>query len=163
MIKILINLFLCLYFQFTKDTLRELDTIPGRLIVLVCDGTHGRSASLLGVSDEFTQQSCRAYGALAAIERLDQPSVPSQEIRVHNLTFDLNAFGNDCAVDPFPQGFHLKIFGSLRHRYMSLAVPKCESKLVKTLKCVLDQSVSDILYLFFPVIFFIFFVQIRSS
>ena len=129
-------------FQFTKESLKELDTIAERLLVIVCDGSHGHATSLLGLSDEFVQQSCKAYGAVASIDRYEQRQIPTQEIRVHNLTFDLNAYGQNSADDPYPQGFHLKLFGSVRHRYMALAVPKCESKLVKALKVVLDQSVS---------------------
>lgn len=111
--------------------------------MIVCDGAHGRSASLLGLSDEFIHHSCKAYGAVAALDRPTQRFVPTPDIGIHNLTFDLNAYGNDYGEDPFPNAFHLKIFGSVRHRYLSLAVPKCESKLVKTLKVVLDQSVSQ--------------------
>ena len=120
--------------------------MPGRLLAVVCDGSHGRSATLLGISDEFWQQSCRAYGATSSIQALHQPPVPTPEIRVHNLTFDLDAYDNGtrCLNDVQPVGFHLKIFGSIRDRYMSLAVPKCESRLVKILKTVLDQSVSTI-------------------
>ncbi|ELT88966.1 hypothetical protein CAPTEDRAFT_195875 [Capitella teleta] len=127
--------------KFCRESLKDLESITERVVVIVCDGSNGRSASLLGLSDEFVQHSCRAYGAVAALERHDQASVPTPEIRVHNLTFDLNAYGNDCDNDPYPQGFHLKIFGSARHRYISLAVPRGESKLVKTLKGILDQSI----------------------
>ncbi len=121
-----------------------MDNLPGRVLVIVCDGSRGHSASILGLSDEFTHHSCKAYGAVAALERSQERSIPTPETRVHNLTFDLIAYDNGCGEDPFPQGFHLKLFGSLRHRYMSLAVPKCESKLVRTLKVVLDQSVSNL-------------------
>ena len=83
------------------------------------------------------------YGAVAAMERLEVSSVPTPEIRKHNLTFDLNAYGNDNNdMNSIPHCFHLKIFGSMRHRYMALAIPRCESRLVKSLKVVLDQSVS---------------------
>lgn len=128
--------------QFNRDSLKELDCIPGRLLAIVCDGSHGRSASLLGLGDEFAQHSCKAYGAVAAIERQHACSVPTPELRVHNLTFDLDAYDNGCTNDPYPVGFHFKIFGGDRHRYLALAVPKCESGLVKTLKMVLDQAVS---------------------
>ncbi|KAI0217109.1 hypothetical protein LSAT2_030982 [Lamellibrachia satsuma] len=40
-----------------------------------------------------------------------------------------------------PEYFHMKIFGNARYRYLALAVPRNESKLVKVLKVVLDQSV----------------------
>ena len=117
------------------------------MIVLVCDGSQGHSANLLGLSDEFVQHSCKAYGAVASLERPESTSIPLPETRVHNLSFDLNAYGNNLApIDPQRQGFHLKIFGSSRNRYLSLAVPKCESEIVKMLKVVLDQRVSRLFF-----------------
>ena len=74
--------------------------------------------------------------------------MPLPEVRVHNLTFDLTEYGYDeCTEleppsDSSPENFHMKIFGNARHRYLALAVPRNESKLVKVLKVVLDQSVS---------------------
>ena len=129
--------------QFNQDVAKETESMKGRVLVVVCDGPHGHAANILGLSDEFVQHPCRGYGAVAAVERPGQRLVPTPETRVHNLTFDLNAYDADCGHDPLPQGFHLKIFGSVSHRYMALAVPKYESKLVKTLKVVLDQSVSS--------------------
>ena len=122
--------------------LKELDQILGRVIVIVCDGSRGQSARILGLSDEFSHHSCKAYGAVAALERTQETSVPTPETRVHNITFNLLAYENGGGEDSYPQGFHLKLFGSFRHRYMSLVVPKCESMVVRTLKGVLDQSVS---------------------
>ncbi len=84
----------------------------------------------------------RAYGAVAALDRTQETSVPTHETRVHNINFDLMAYGDGLGSDPVPQGFHLKLFGSFRHRYLALAVPKSESKVVKFLKVVLDQAVS---------------------
>ena len=132
-------------FQFNKDSLKYLDTIPGRVLVVVSDGGSGQSARLLGLSDEFVHQSCKAYGAVAAVERTDQRQVPTPETRIHGIYFDLVAYGNDLQEEEYPAAFHLKLFGSLRNRYMSLAVPKCEAKLVKMLKVVLDQSVRKLL------------------
>lgn len=122
--------------------MKEVDQLKERTIVIVCDGSRGHTASVLGLSDEFTHHSCKSYGAVAALERPFEQSFPTPETRIHNITFDLNAYDNGCGDDPFLQGFHLKLFGSFRHRYMSIAVPRCESKLVRTLKVVLDQSVS---------------------
>ncbi|XP_064641268.1 uncharacterized protein LOC135496080 isoform X1 [Lineus longissimus] len=127
--------------KFTKDSLKELDGVPGRLLAIVCDGTDGHSARWLGLSDEFMPISCKSYGAVAAIERPEQRQVPTPEIKVHGLTFDLTAFNHDYE-DEFPiNGFHFKIFGSVRNRYMALSIPKCESKMVRTLKVVLDKSI----------------------
>ena len=78
---------------------------------------------------------------MSAIERADQPSVPVPEIRIHNLTFDLNAYSADYLNDLHPQGFHLKLFGSARHRYQSLSVPRRESKQAIPLRTMFDRSV----------------------
>jgi len=172
--------------KFTKDCLTELDAISERIVAIVCDGSEGRAASLLGLSDEYSQHSCRAYGAVATIERpsttdlpllpdsmsCDTPSDPHPtggrsslfasssgvfdqsgggplssdvqfipEIRVHHLTIDLTSHCKECVNDPFPISFHLKMFGGSAQRRLALAVPKCESRLVKSLKVMLDQSV----------------------
>lgn len=137
--------------QFNRETLKEVENQSGRVVAIACDGSTGRAATLLGLSDEFIHQSCKAYGACAAIERYHQRSVPTAETRAHNLTFDLGAYGNNGDEDNTslpPHGFHLKLFGSVRHRYMALAVPKCESKVVKTLKMALYQSVSILLIIY---------------
>lgn len=110
--------------------------------MIACDGRNGQASRLLGL-DEFSEQhSCNAYGAIAAIERTEARDVPTPEKRVHNLTFDLSAYGaynseNDC----FP-GFSLKVFGNSKHRFISLAISKCESPVVKALRTILDRSVS---------------------
>lgn len=39
------------------------------------------------------------------------------------------------------RAFHLKIFGSLHHRYLSLAVSRTESDIVRGLKACTDHSV----------------------
>ena len=148
-------LFSFISLQFTKNSLAELEAISERVLAIVCDGFNGHAASLLGLSDEYSQHSCKAYGAVSAIERADQPSVPVPEIRIHNLTFDLNAYTADYAIDPHPQGFHLKLFGSARHRYQALCVPRGDSKLVKTLRTILDRSVSPaLLYMLLSMLLF---------
>ncbi|XP_056007629.1 uncharacterized protein LOC125652431 isoform X4 [Ostrea edulis] len=126
--------------KFDKESCKELDEIQGRLLVIACDGRNGQASRLLGL-DEFSEQhSCNAYGAIAAIERTEARDVPTPEKRVHNLTFDLSAYGaynseNDC----FP-GFSLKVFGNSKHRFISLAISKCESPVVKALRTILDRS-----------------------
>lgn len=131
-----------MWFQFDKETCKELDGIQGRLLVIACDGRNGQASRLLGL-DEFSEQhSCNAYGAIAAIERTEARDVPTPEKRVHNLTFDLSAYGayhsdNDCSP-----GFSLKVFGNSKHRFISLAISKCESSVVKALRTILDRSVS---------------------
>ena len=129
-------------FQFGQESIKETESMPGRCLIVACDGANGQAVRLLGLSDEFEQHSCSAYGAVAALERMDQPQVPLPERRVQNLHFDLAAYGSDSVELDGHQGFSLKIFGSSRNRYMSLVIPKSESPLVKTLRVVLDRSVS---------------------
>ena len=88
----------------------------------------------------------RAYGAIAAMERPSESSLPTDEIKVHNLTFDLNAYGNDMQLQPNHQGFHMKIYGTTRQRHISLVISRMESNIVKALRAVLDQKVAIELY-----------------
>jgi len=243
--------FVCV--QFTRGCLDELERISERIIAVVCDGAGGRSASLLGLSDEYSHHSCRAYGATATVDRpstscctstasspvtevIMKPSsfasaaaaavtydtsttaapaavdpavtaaarqvaaaAVTAEVHIHNVTIDVltspgcvGGIGYDagphcgsvapsracvgervgvtaaailrkclgarpvtseglCGMlmessagldDPFPTGFHLKIFGDTERRCMALAVPRCESRVVRALNVVTDQSVS---------------------
>ena len=110
---------------------------------MICsDGTNGQAARALGISDECLQHSSGIYGAVAAIERPNQTLVPTPEKRVHNLTFDLSAYGNSSYDEDGKSNFSLKIFGNSKCRFIALAVNKCESKIVKALKTILDKSVS---------------------
>ena len=115
--------------QFTKKMLEELNQIPGRVIFIVCDGSRGQSARILGLSDEFSQHSCKAYGAVAALERTQETSVPTSETSVHNITFN------------HVKSFHFKLFGSFRHRYVSLVVPIYQ---FKQMRANLDKCVNNI-------------------
>ena len=116
---------------------------------MICsDGTNGQAARALGISDECLQHSSGIYGAVAAIERPNQTLVPTPEKRVHNLTFDLSAYGNSSYDEDGKSNFSMKIFGNSKCRFIALAVNKCESKIVKALKTILDKSVStyNVLY-----------------
>ena len=128
------------FIQFNRETLKELEQIPGRVIVIVCDGSRGQSARILGLSDEFSHHSCKAYGAVAALERTQETFVPTPETRVHNITFNLMAYENGCGEDSYPQGFHLKLFGSFRLRCMSLVLPFYQ---LKQMRINVDQYVSN--------------------
>lgn len=44
-------------------------------VIIVADGSCGDSCSVLGISADYIVESCRAYGANATIERLDQRQV----------------------------------------------------------------------------------------
>lgn len=61
---------------------------------------------------------------------------------MHNLHFDLTAYGTESSEVDGYQGFSFKVFGTSRHRFMALSIPKCESPQVKCLRTVLDRSVS---------------------
>ena len=142
-----------LFFQFTKDSNRDLDDIRGRKLIICCDGSKGFSARAFGLSDEFCQLASGIYGAVAAIERNNQTLVPTPEKRVHNLSFDLSAY-NSCAYDEDGRSkFSLKIFGNSRCRYLALAVNKSESNVVKALKTILDKSVS--IHIFIRTVFIV--------
>ena len=89
---------------------------------------------------------------MATIERKDACAVPMPEIRANNLTFNLSAYiGSENGDKSRRNGgnnrnekdkmFHLKIFGSKRHHYMTLAVPKTESKLIRSLRNPSDRTV----------------------
>lgn len=72
--------------------------------------------------------------------------VPTPEIRAHSLYFDLSAYGVEAlrehrnhAAKP---GFHLKIYGTFRNRYMALICPTSDSKMVRFLRHTANSSVS---------------------
>ncbi|CAL1542508.1 unnamed protein product [Lymnaea stagnalis] len=133
--------------KFSRDSLRDLEKIEGRKLVIACDGSSGQAARLLGLSDEFAQHTCKAYGAVAALDRPDECQIPMPERLVHNLHFDLTAYGSETSEVNGYQGFSFKVFGTSRHRYMALSIPKCESPQVKSLRTVLDRSMMRNIFL----------------
>lgn len=127
--------------KFTRNHVKEAEETPGRIVVIVCDGSQGSSGRLLGISDECIQHSCNTYGAIATLDRNNEKQeVPMSEKRIHHLTFDLTSYGADSLDEKYTPGFSMKLFGSSRHRYMTLVTPKCESKCVKALRVILDRS-----------------------
>lgn len=71
--------------------------------------------------------------------------VPTPEIRAHSLYFDLSAYGVEAlrehrnpATKP---GFHLKIYGTFRNRYMALICPTSDTKMVRFLRHTANSSV----------------------
>ncbi|XP_076877594.1 uncharacterized protein LOC143526808 isoform X3 [Brachyhypopomus gauderio] len=127
--------------KFTDEYLRRMLSGEWPRVIVVADGSCGDSCSVLGISSEYIVESCHAYGANATIERLDQRQVPTPEIRAHSLYFDLSAYGidavkeprNSSQVSPKP-GFHLKIYGTFRNRYMALACTSADSKMMRFLR-----------------------------
>ncbi|KAJ8400521.1 hypothetical protein AAFF_G00396450 [Aldrovandia affinis] len=156
--------------KFTEDYLRRIPGAEWPRIIVVADGSCGESCSVLGISSDYIVESCNAYGANATIERLDQrqcilfqmpiqkhnklafvtPStacskVPTPEIKAHSLYFDLSAYGMDATREPrnsvVKPGFHLKIYGTFRNRYMALACPASDSKMVRFLRHTANSAI----------------------
>ncbi|XP_056382090.1 uncharacterized protein LOC130276570 [Hyla sarda] len=131
--------------KFTEEYIRKISQGEYPKIIIVADGSCGESSSLLGVNSEYIVESCNAYGANAAFERPDQRQVPTPEIRAHNLYFDLSAYGIDVSSggkDTLSKsGFHLKIYGTFRNRYMALACPASDAKVVRFLRYTPNSSV----------------------
>ncbi|XP_040185124.1 uncharacterized protein LOC120917715 isoform X1 [Rana temporaria] len=131
--------------KFTEEYMRKMSQDAWPRILIVADGSCGESSFLLGVNSEYIVESCNAYGANAAFERLDQRQVPTPEIRAHNLHFDLSAYGIDVASggkDTLNKpGFHLKIYGTFRNRYMALACPASDAKVVRFLRYTPNSAV----------------------
>ncbi|XP_075432864.1 uncharacterized protein LOC142469954 isoform X1 [Ascaphus truei] len=137
--------------KFTDEYIRKIPQGEWPKIIVVADGSCGESSSLLGVSSEYIVESCNAYGANAALERPDQRQVPTPEIRAHHLYFDLSAYGIDVpsagkeATQSHPSvikpGFHLKIYGTFRNRYMALTCSASDAKVVRFLRHTPNSSV----------------------
>ncbi|XP_078400762.1 uncharacterized protein LOC144682218 isoform X3 [Cetorhinus maximus] len=139
--------------KFNEEYLKKIPSSDLPRVIVVCDGSCGGSSSVLGVSSDYIVESCNAYGANAAIERADQRQVPTPEIRAHSLYFDLSAYGiefsssaNKESSEPsaLRPGSHLKIYGTFRNRYMALACPVSDSKVVKFLRHTPNSSMKEI-------------------
>ncbi|XP_078527471.1 uncharacterized protein LOC144799793 isoform X2 [Lissotriton helveticus] len=130
--------------KFTDEYLRKIPAADWPKVIVVADGSCGESSSLLGITSDYLVESCNAYGANAALERPDQRQVPTPEIRAHSLYFDLSAYGVGISASSkeslntqqpaMKSGFHLKIYGTFRNRYMALACPTSDSKVVRFLR-----------------------------
>ncbi|XP_068459648.1 uncharacterized protein si:dkey-234i14.6 [Clinocottus analis] len=131
--------------KFTEEYLRRIQRSEWPRVIVVADGSCGDSCSVLGISSDYTVESCHAYGANATIERLDQRQVPTPEIRAHSLYFDLSAYGVEAVREPrnptAKPGFHLKIYGTFRNRYMALACPASDTKMIRFLRHTANSSI----------------------
>ncbi|KAF7707532.1 uncharacterized protein si:dkey-234i14.6 [Silurus meridionalis] len=134
--------------KFTDEYLRRIPSGEWPRVIVVADGSCGDSCSVLGISSEYIVESCHAFGANAMIERLDQRQVPTPEIRAHSLYFDLSAYGIDSVKEPRSSsqtsakpGFHLKIYGTFRNRYMALACTSTDSKMLRFLRHTANSSI----------------------
>lgn len=133
--------------KFSRETLKEIEKIPGRCLVITTDGRNGQAQRILGLNDFSEQYSCGAFGTVAAIERADLREIPTPEIRVHNLNFDLSAYGGSAPEANGTPGFSLKIFGNSKHRFISLAIAKCDLPVVKALRTILDRAMMRNIFL----------------
>ncbi|XP_070356653.1 uncharacterized protein [Equus asinus] len=61
--------------KFTDDFMRKVVVPDWPKIIVVADGSHGETCSVLGLSPDYVVESCNAYGANATITRLDQRQV----------------------------------------------------------------------------------------
>ncbi|XP_043083140.1 uncharacterized protein si:dkey-234i14.6 [Puntigrus tetrazona] len=135
--------------KFSEEYLRKMPRGEWPRVIVVADGSCGDSCSVLGISADYIVESCRAYGANATIERLDQRQVPTPEIRAHSLYFDLSAYGIDTTRESrgssqpaAKPGFHLKIYGTFRNRYMALACTSdADSKMMHFLRHTANSSI----------------------
>ncbi|XP_028306263.1 uncharacterized protein LOC114465444 [Gouania willdenowi] len=131
--------------KFTDEYLRRVQQSEGPRIIVVADGSCGDSCSVLGISSDYTVESCHAFGANASIERLDQRQVPTPEIRAHSLYFDLSAYGVEALREhrnpAAKSGFHLKIYGTFRNRYMALVCPSSDTRMVRFLRHTANSSI----------------------
>lgn len=133
--------------KFNRDTLKDVESIPGRCLVITADGRNGQAQRILGLNDFSEQYSCGAFGTVAAVDRADAREIPTPEIRVHNLTFDLSAYGGNSPEANGTPGFSLKIFGNSKHRFISLAIAKCDLPVVKALRTILDRAMMRNIFL----------------
>ncbi|XP_040024961.2 uncharacterized protein LOC120812814 [Gasterosteus aculeatus] len=131
--------------KFSEEYLRRIQRNEWPRVIVVADGSCGDSCSVLGISSDYTVESCHAYGANATMERLDQRQVPTPEIRTPSLYFDLSAYGVEALREPrnptAKPGFHLKIYGTFRNRYMALACPASDTKMVRFLRHAANSSI----------------------
>ncbi|XP_034032570.1 uncharacterized protein si:dkey-234i14.6 isoform X2 [Thalassophryne amazonica] len=71
--------------------------------------------------------------------------VPTPEIRAHSLYFDLSAYGIGAPREhrnpTTKPGFHLKIYGTFRNRYMALACPATDTRMVRFLRHTANSSI----------------------
>nr|XP_006824632.1 PREDICTED: uncharacterized protein LOC100367641 [Saccoglossus kowalevskii] len=127
--------------KLTKSILDSLCKHKQRTLIVICDSSNPSWATSLSINDEYLQESCKVYGAVASLDRVEQQQIPTPEIRVNRLNVDMSAYGGEfdrlqgCTIITF----FLKIFGTLRHRYIALACPKSDSQLLRQLRMTSDS------------------------
>ncbi|XP_071958491.1 uncharacterized protein [Antedon mediterranea] len=130
--------------KFTGEIMRSISKNQNKKLgmIVVCDGVRGDTASLLGLSDEYILCSCNAYGAMASLDRMYHKHVAVPETSKHNFKLDLSAFGSEYRQPELSKPtFRFKIFGTYRHRYLTLSCPKNGSNVLRQLRITSDSSV----------------------
>lgn len=132
--------------QFGTNHVNKLSCPRAMTLVIVADGLRGAGANILGISDEFIQESCKSFCAVSSMEREDQHNLPTPENRVFRLKMDLSAFGAEFRIPDISRAvFFLKIFGTFRNRYMMLMCNRGDSNLVRQLRLNVDPMVRKVL------------------
>ncbi|XP_072451963.1 uncharacterized protein [Chiloscyllium punctatum] len=103
----------------------------------------------VGVFQEYLLSLLEKKKQEMDIQILLGTKVPTPEIRAHSLYFDLSAYGVEFSSSnkessdssTLRPGSHLKIYGTFRNRYMALACPMSDSKVVKFLRHTPNSSI----------------------
>ncbi|XP_045652180.1 WW domain-containing oxidoreductase isoform X6 [Ursus americanus] len=117
---------------------------------------NGHFFTRVGVFQEHLLSLLERKGQRPGFRLLLGTKVPTPEIRAHNLYLDLSAYGIEVTsvakeAPSLPQaveqpGFHLKIYGTFRNRYMALACPASDSKVVRFLRHTLSPSIMKTIF-----------------
>lgn len=125
--------------KFGINHVNKLSCPRALTLVIVADGLRGAGSNILGISDEFIQETCKSFCAVSSMEREDQHNLPTPENRVFRLKMDLSAFGAEFRIPDISRAvFFLKIFGTFRNRYMMLMCNRGDSNLVRQLRLNVD-------------------------
>ncbi|XP_048371999.1 uncharacterized protein LOC125443743 [Sphaerodactylus townsendi] len=98
----------------------------------------------IGVFQEHLLSILEQHKRRLDVQVLLGTKVPTPEIRAHSLYFDLSAYGMDMTAagkESSKPGFHLKIYGTFRNRYLALACPASDSKIVRFLRHTFSSSI----------------------
>ncbi|XP_023492648.2 uncharacterized protein [Equus caballus] len=117
---------------------------------------NGHFFTRVGVFQEHLLSLLERKGQRPGFRLILGTKVPTPEIRAHNLYLDLSAYGIEftSAKKESPishqavkqPGFHLKIYGTFRHRYIALACPASDSKVVRFLRHTVSSSVMKTIF-----------------
>ncbi|XP_034071445.1 uncharacterized protein si:dkey-234i14.6 isoform X2 [Gymnodraco acuticeps] len=99
----------------------------------------------IGVFQEYLLSILEQKKQKVDVKVLLGNKVPTPEIRAHSLYFDLSAYGMEALREhrnpTAKPGFHLKIYGTFRNRYMALVCPASDTKMVRFLRHTANSSI----------------------